>query len=66
LGIEIASALHGLYSSMFEIDKTLGMIGARWVVEAIKNDEDPTSIVRRWRSSLESFLKMREKYLLYP
>jgi uncharacterized protein YbbC (DUF1343 family) len=65
LGIEIASALYRLYPGTFEIDKTLGMIGARWVVEAIRNGEDPASIMRRLQSPLESFLKMRGKYLLY-
>ena len=65
LGIEIASALYQLYPGTFEIDKTIGMIGARWVVEAIKNGEDPASIVHLWQSQLESFLKMRGQYLLY-
>jgi uncharacterized protein YbbC (DUF1343 family) len=65
LGIEIASALYRLYPGTFEIDKTVGMIGARWVVEAIRNGEDPASIMRRLQSPLESFLKMRGKYLLY-
>jgi uncharacterized protein YbbC (DUF1343 family) len=65
LGIEIASALHRLYPATFQIEKTVGMVGARWIVEAIKDGEDPASIARRWQSSLDAFLSMREKYLLY-
>jgi uncharacterized protein YbbC (DUF1343 family) len=65
LGIEIASALYRLYPTSFQIDKTVGMVGASWIVKAIKDGEDPTSIVLRWKGSLESFLRMREKYLLY-
>jgi uncharacterized protein YbbC (DUF1343 family) len=65
LGIEIATALYRLYPAKFQIDKIAGMVGTRWVIDAIKDGKDPTYVVQRWQSPLQSFLKMREKYLLY-
>jgi len=47
------------------IDKTLPLIGARWVLKAIKEQQDPQFIVRQWKKQLEQFRKKREKYLLY-
>jgi uncharacterized protein YbbC (DUF1343 family) len=65
LGIEIASALYRLYPRDFQIDKTLGLIGSRDVLQAIKNGQDPISIVQNWQAALEDFCKVRSKYLLY-
>lgn len=65
LGIEIASALYRLYPEEFQIDRTLDLIAARWIVEAIKNGQDPNSIVTQWQNQLEQFVKLRSKYLLY-
>ena len=65
LGIEIASALYGLYPKDFQLDKTLGLIGSRKVLQAVKDGQDPTSIVRDWQGPLEQFCKLRSKYLLY-
>jgi uncharacterized protein YbbC (DUF1343 family) len=64
LGIEIASALYRLYPKDFEIEKTLPLMGSRWLVRAIK-ESDPHIIVSKWEESLEEFLKLRSKYLLY-
>jgi uncharacterized protein YbbC (DUF1343 family) len=63
-GIEIASSLYRLYPKHFEIDKTLGLMGSRWLIDAIKESE-PHFIVSRWEESLEGFQKLRAKYLLY-
>jgi uncharacterized protein YbbC (DUF1343 family) len=65
LGIEIVSALHRLYPKDFQVDKTLGMIGSREVLQAIKTGLDPTFILQAWQISLEQFCKLRAKYLLY-
>jgi uncharacterized protein YbbC (DUF1343 family) len=64
LGIEIASALYRLYPKDFEINKTLGLMGSRWLVEALKESE-PHVIALKWEESLEAFRKLRSKYLLY-
>ena len=65
LGMEIASALYRLYPGEFQIDKTLGLIGSRDVLQAIKNGQDPISIAQNWQAALEDFGKVRSKYLLY-
>jgi uncharacterized protein YbbC (DUF1343 family) len=64
LGIEITSALYRLYPRDFEIDKTLGLMGSRWLVDALKESE-PHLIVSKWEDSLEAFQKLRARYLLY-
>ncbi len=65
MGVEIAAALYKLFPNDFEFDKTLRLIGARWVVEGIKAGQDPRRIAYHWQQSLEGFLKIRAKYLLY-
>lgn len=65
LGIEIVSALYHLYPRDFQVDKTLGLIGSRSVVQAIKDGLDPQSIVLMWQNPLAEFLTVRSKYLLY-
>ncbi|HET9180262.1 MAG TPA: exo-beta-N-acetylmuramidase NamZ domain-containing protein [Terriglobia bacterium] len=65
LGIELASALHQLFPKQFELDKTLPLIGSRWVVDDIGNDFDPTRIEYLWQEPLMTFRKMRAKYLIY-
>ena len=65
LGIEIASALYRLYPRDFQIDKTLGLVGSREVLQGLKNGQDPTSIVQNWQAGLEDFFKVRSKYLIY-
>ncbi len=65
LGVEIASALYRLYPNDFNLDKTLPMIGSWEVLQAIKDGQDPSSIVQSWQPSLEISIKIRSKYLLY-
>ncbi len=65
LGVELAAALYQLFPPHFHIDRTLPLVGARWVLEAVKKGEDPSLIVLRTYEALEQFRKMRAKYLLY-
>jgi uncharacterized protein YbbC (DUF1343 family)/CubicO group peptidase (beta-lactamase class C family) len=65
LGVEIISALYRFYPNDFQIDKTLPLVGARWVLQAVKEGKAPDSIVRSWQEPLEQFRKLRSKYLLY-
>jgi len=65
LGIEITAALWKLYPNDFQLEKTLGLIGARSVLAAIKSGEDPHRIVFEWQGALEQFRAVRAKYLLY-
>ena len=66
LGVELASALHRLYGGKFQLDHTLGMIGSRRVIQAIKDGVEARTITRGWTAALEAFHKIRARYLLYP
>jgi uncharacterized protein YbbC (DUF1343 family) len=65
LGIEIASALYRLYPKTFKLDDTVDLVGAWWVIAAIRHGEDPRAIALKWQKPLERFLDLRAKYLLY-
>ncbi|MBU4274043.1 MAG: DUF1343 domain-containing protein [Planctomycetes bacterium] len=65
LGVELAAALYRLYPGKFQLDRTVGMIGSRQVIQAIKNGDDPRAIERQWQSRLEAFGRLRSRYLLY-
>jgi uncharacterized protein YbbC (DUF1343 family) len=41
------------------------VIGARWVLQALKSGQDPRLIVQRWQQPLENFRALRSRYLLY-
>ncbi|MCL4504226.1 MAG: DUF1343 domain-containing protein [Deltaproteobacteria bacterium] len=65
LGLELASALTRLYPGQFHLGNTLGMVGSRMVLQALKSGEDPREIQRRYQPGLQAFLRLRAKYLLY-
>jgi len=65
LGVEIASALYRLYPRDFQLDKSLFLVGSYDVLRAIKEGQDPSSIVQNWQSPLADFRNLRSKYLLY-
>jgi uncharacterized protein YbbC (DUF1343 family) len=65
LGLELAAALHRLYPGQFQLDRILGMVGSRQVLQALKGGEDPREIQRRYQPGLAAFLRLRAKYLLY-
>jgi uncharacterized protein YbbC (DUF1343 family) len=65
LGVELAAALWKLYPQDFQLEKTLPLIGARWVLQAIEAGKDPRRIVFEWQDALEQFRTLRAKYLLY-
>jgi uncharacterized protein YbbC (DUF1343 family)/CubicO group peptidase (beta-lactamase class C family) len=65
LGVELAAALWKLYPNVFQLEKTLPLIGARWVLEAIEAGKDPRRIASEWQDALEQFRALRAKYLLY-
>jgi uncharacterized protein YbbC (DUF1343 family) len=65
LGIELAAALYRLHPGELDIDRTLGMIGSRDVLQAVKNGDDPRDICRGWTAKLDDFRRVRQKYLFY-
>ncbi len=65
LGLELAAALYRLYPGEFQLDRNLGMVGSRQVLQAIKANDDPRDIQRRWQPGLDAFRRLRAQYLLY-
>jgi uncharacterized protein YbbC (DUF1343 family) len=65
LGVELAAALYRLFPNSFQLDRTLPLIGARWILQEIRAGEDPRRIVYQWQDALEQFRRLRAKYLLY-
>ena len=66
LGVEFAAALWQLYPNVFELDKTLPLIGSRPVLKEIEAGKDPRRIAYEWQGALQEFRSLRSKYLLYP
>ncbi|TAJ36328.1 MAG: DUF1343 domain-containing protein [Reyranella sp.] len=65
LGIELMSALQRLHSDRFAIDRTIGMLGSRESLAAIKAQVDPREIAPMWSTALDGFRVRRESSLLY-
>ncbi len=66
MGVELASALWKLFPQNFELNQTLRLIGARWVVHQIQSGVDPRYIQYEWQRPLQQFRRLRAQYLLYP
>jgi uncharacterized protein YbbC (DUF1343 family)/CubicO group peptidase (beta-lactamase class C family) len=65
LGVELTAALYRLYPGKFQFGGTLGMVGSREVLRAIKCGVDPRDISQDWMTRLNNFNRVRAKYLLY-
>jgi uncharacterized protein YbbC (DUF1343 family) len=66
LGLEVAAALQKLYPG--KIDWTGGskLIGSEAAIRQLQAGEDPRAMVQAEQDGIAEFLKLREKYLLYP
>jgi uncharacterized protein YbbC (DUF1343 family)/CubicO group peptidase (beta-lactamase class C family) len=65
LGIELASALHKLYSEQFRMDRMIELLVSQKAYDAIAQGVDPRRIADDWREPLERFKEIRQKYLIY-
>jgi uncharacterized protein YbbC (DUF1343 family)/CubicO group peptidase (beta-lactamase class C family) len=65
LGVEFASALDKLFPGKFDLGQTLPLVGARQVIQEIQSGRDPRAIALGWGEQLQSFLRIRKRYLLY-
>ena len=65
MGVEIASALHKLYPSEFQMDQMIWLLTNQAALDAIKAGTDPRRIADDWRDELEKFKEIRKKYLIY-
>ncbi len=66
-GIQLLSALQQLYPDHFVMrPKAMARLaGVDWVREWILQGRTPDEIVAHWQSGLQTFKKLRRKYLLY-
>jgi uncharacterized protein YbbC (DUF1343 family) len=65
MGIEIASALHKLYPDQYHLQKIIDLLLNQSVYDALMKNQDPHRIAQDWQESLNRFMEIRQKYLLY-
>ena len=65
MGVEIASALHALYTGQFRLEDIARSLGNRATLERLRDGGDPRLISKEWADENADFLLMRNKYLLY-
>lgn len=65
LGLELMAALWRLHADRFQIDRTLGLLGSRASLQAIKAGGDPRDVAQAWQPALDAFVARRQRHLLY-
>jgi uncharacterized protein YbbC (DUF1343 family)/CubicO group peptidase (beta-lactamase class C family) len=65
VGLEIASALHGLYGSKFELESAERLFGSKDTIVRIRSGEEPASIASSWAAAESRWRLLRNQYLLY-
>lgn len=65
VGLEIADALHRMYSGDFQLDKIVDLLGSHSTIDRLKRGDAPSDIIAGWSADLAKFRVIREKYLLY-
>jgi uncharacterized protein YbbC (DUF1343 family) len=65
MGIEIAAALAKLYPHKFETAKVIALVGNTVTIKQLADGDEPAAIADRWNADIETFRKVRAKYLLY-
>ncbi|MBI4580466.1 MAG: DUF1343 domain-containing protein, partial [Planctomycetes bacterium] len=65
-GLTMAWHLRKLFGDAFEVDKVLNLLGNAEVMQALKTTDDPAKLPALWKTPLDEFKKVRERYLIYP
>jgi uncharacterized protein YbbC (DUF1343 family) len=65
-GLEIARALVRLYPRQFRSDKLLSMVGSKPVIKGLQRGWTVPELLKLDEEPFREFLRIREKYLLYP
>ena len=65
LGVELASMLHKLYGSKYELETAERLFGSREGLTRIRAGEDPAAIAASWAAAESRWRTLRAKYLLY-
>lgn len=64
-GIVIATALHELHPTEWEVDKLDRLLQKKEAVAAIKAGKPPSAVEATWTADLEAFAAKRTRFLLY-
>jgi uncharacterized protein YbbC (DUF1343 family) len=65
-GLEIARALARLYPRQFRADKLVSMVGSEAVIKGLQRGRAVPELLKLDEEPFREFLRVREKYLLYP
>jgi uncharacterized protein YbbC (DUF1343 family)/CubicO group peptidase (beta-lactamase class C family) len=65
VGLEIASALSGLYGQQFRLEDAATLFGAKATLEKVRAGQDPASVAASWSADEAQWRATRAKYLLY-
>jgi uncharacterized protein YbbC (DUF1343 family) len=65
MGVELASALHKLYATAYDMHRLPELLNNKAAFDAISASEDPRRIAQDWQEELRKFQDMRQKYLIY-
>jgi uncharacterized protein YbbC (DUF1343 family) len=65
MGVELASALHKLYGTAYDMHRMPELLNNKAAFDAIVAGEDPRRISQDWQEQLSKFQEMRQKYLIY-
>ncbi len=65
LGLELAVAIQKLYPGKIDFSGGKKLIGSEDVIRRIQAGEDPRTILQSFQDAVESFVKLRDQYLLY-
>ena len=65
-GLYLLSTLKKLYPETFDLSRIDRWIGRSDVKDRLARGEAVESIMDDWQGELEEFLKVRQKYLIYP
>jgi uncharacterized protein YbbC (DUF1343 family)/CubicO group peptidase (beta-lactamase class C family) len=65
LGLELAVAIQKLYPGKVDFSGGKRLIGSDDVISRIQAAEDPRTILQSFQDALQSWVKLRDRYLLY-
>jgi uncharacterized protein YbbC (DUF1343 family) len=66
-GTHMLAALLKVHPERYSVDKLRGLVGAQWVLDALKAGEPVDAIVKKWRDDpkFKAFAEQRQSVLLY-
>jgi uncharacterized protein YbbC (DUF1343 family) len=65
VGLAVAHALQRLYPSELQVDRILGNLGSREVLDAIREGRSLSGVLAEADRQAQSFLPVRARYLIY-